>query len=124
MSTFGDLYTYLRRRMRDVLVLELFSVTRQFCEEKSVDEDELIRFVMAWGAYCDSEVLLNLPGRVPQDAEIGVFNETPDAWAARNGMYCRIENEIWMSCEENEKGAILDRNSAIIQMFEEGVAGP
>jgi hypothetical protein len=123
MSTFGELYEYLDARIDDVLESRSFVLTLDFCRQNGVDGEGFPQFLMEWSANDDLEVLFNLPRRVPQSAEIGIFTDTPVLWAARNGLYCKWESGTWVPCHASDPDARLNLNLANEQMMVAGVSG-
>ena len=87
--TYGTLFTYLKNRIRKKESAEPFHLVREFSALHGVDADGLIAILKGYGGYDDLEVLFNVVGRIPEEAQIGTPVETPEQYAVRNGLFCR-----------------------------------
>ena len=71
MTTYGTLFTYLKKRIRKKASTERFHLVREFSAHHGVDADGLIAILKGYGGYDDGEVLLNVVDRIPDHAKIG-----------------------------------------------------
>lgn len=123
MNTYGDLYDYVEAHWGEQANKHSFQLVEMFCQLHRIECTTVIRMLQAWGGNDDFEVYWNVQGRVPRDADIAVFDQTPAEWASRSGLYCRRVSTGWQPCERTDVGATLDVSTAIEQMFQAGIAG-
>lgn len=70
-TTYGTLFTQLKKRIRKKASSERFHLVREFSGHHGVDADGLIAILEGYGGYDDGEVLLNVVDRIPDHAQIG-----------------------------------------------------
>ena len=114
--TYGTLFTYLKNRIRKKESAEPFHLVREFSALHGVDADGLIAILKGYGGYDDLEVLFNVVGRIPEEAQIGTPVETPEQYAVRNGLFCRRADGGLVECSADAPTATPDLNRAVALM--------
>lgn len=114
--TYGTLFTYLKNCIRKKESAEPFHVVREFSALHGVDADALTLILEEFGGYDDLEVLFNVVGRIPKEAQIGTPVESPEQYAVRNGLYCRRADGGLVECSADAPDAKPDLNRAVALM--------
>jgi len=114
--TYGTLFAHLKKRIRKKESAEPFHLVREFLALHGVDADGLIAILKGYGGYDDLEVLFNVVGRIPEEAQIGTPVETPEQYAVRNGLFCRRADGGLVECSADAPTATPDLNRAVALM--------
>ena len=114
--TYGTLFTYLKTRIRQKESAEPFHFVREFSDLHGVDADALTPILKDFGGYDDLEVLFNVLGRIPEEAQIGTPVETPEQYAVQNGLFCMRADGGLVECSADEPDSEPDLNRAVARM--------
>ena len=133
-ATYQDLFEYLENELCHTECDRTLRLTEQFAEGHKLPFRKLSKLLGEMGAFCDCEVVLNVPNHAPPEEVIGEETfETPLQAAINRGLYahCRINSKPvsfaeasaakgngiavkwWVPCTEHDPFAIPDTTRAI-----------
>lgn len=119
-KTYGDLYLFIEKKFASRNKREnihAFIYTKKFLETHNIyNPSRIIQILSDFGAASDLEVLWNVAEKIPDDTDIGKDIETPIEYAIRNNYYCKWHEGMWVRCNKEDKGSMVDIATAYKRM--------